>query len=85
MLLKLFLKKMKKSLSELEDAISVNDYEKIALISHSIKGSSGNFRIDSLQKFASEMEQNAKNKEKYFSYKQFFVDIKNEIEKIKIS
>jgi signal transduction histidine kinase/CheY-like chemotaxis protein len=84
MLLKLFLKKMQKSLPELKNAIDLQDYKQIALIAHSIKGSSGNFRIDSLQKLASEMETMAKSENKTFAYAEVLNKIQKEIENIKI-
>lgn len=39
MLTELFVKKMQKQIPELYEAIKAKDYKKIALISHSIKGS----------------------------------------------
>jgi signal transduction histidine kinase/CheY-like chemotaxis protein len=85
MLLELFIKKMKKVLPDLEKAIEEKNYEKIALNAHSIKGSSGNFRIESLQNSASEMEQMAKNENQDYNYKQTFKTIKSRVLQIKIS
>ena len=84
MLLKLFIRKMKKIIPELAEAISKKDYKKIALTAHSIKGSSGNFRIDSLQKSSSEMERMAKEHNINFDYVQVFQEIKSQVQEIKI-
>ena len=75
---------MKKELPELEDAIKLRDYKKIGLLSHSIKGSSGNFRIDILQVISSEMEKMAKANSIDYNYEENFEKIKNKIQKIKI-
>lgn len=56
MLANLFIKKMSKQIPELEEAILVRDYSKIALIAHSIKGSSGNFRLEDVQDDSAELE-----------------------------
>jgi len=85
MLLNLFVKKMKKQIPELEDAIRARDYEKIALKAHSIKGSSGNFRIEFLQNSASEMEKMAKAKDENYNYEDVFEKIKKRVQEIKIS
>ena len=84
MLLKLFIKKMDKTLPQLQEAITQRDYKNIALLAHSIKGSSGNFRIEELQKSASEMESNAKNGVEDYDYEAVFETIKQRIEAIKI-
>ena len=68
MLMKLFIKKMDKVLGELKVAIGEKEYKKISLLSHSIKGSSANFRIEILQNLSTEMEQNAKEKNSKYDY-----------------
>jgi len=68
MLLKLFIKKMTKTIPELQNAIVSKDYKKIALLAHSVKGSSGNFRIKILQDIASKMENMAKDENESFDY-----------------
>ncbi len=68
MLMKLFIKKMAKVLGELKVAIEENEYKKISLMAHTIKGSSANFRIEILQNLATEMEQNAKEKNTKYDY-----------------
>lgn len=84
MLVSLFIKKMEKNIPELKDAIETKDYEKIALIAHSIKGSSANFRLEILQNYASEMEKMAKTKSSDYDYETTFEFIKERVENIKI-
>ncbi len=85
MLLGLFIKKMHKLLPELSEVIETKNYKKIALLAHSIKGSSGNFRIESLQHTSSEMESMAKNNNENYDYKGAFEEMKKRIDEIKIS
>ena len=85
MLVELFIKKMAKQIPELENAIKSRDYKKIALIAHSIKGSSGNFRLEVVQEDTAEMETMAKSEDSKYDYESIFETIKNRIAKIKIS
>ena len=85
MLLGLFIKKMSKVIPELKNSIKKRDFKKIALSAHSIKGSSGNFRIESLQLNSSEMEKMAKTENGEYNYEAAFEDMKEIIEGIKIS
>jgi signal transduction histidine kinase/CheY-like chemotaxis protein len=84
MLLELFIHKMESTLPELERAIAQKDYKKIALKAHSIKGSSGNFRIEELLKMSAEMEQMAKAQDHLYNYEAVFEKIKKRIEEIEI-
>ena len=84
-LLELFIKKMTKVIPELLNAIKIRDFKKIALSAHSIKGSSGNFRIESLQLHSSEMEKRAKAENSEFDYEGTFEAMKKIIDGIKIS
>lgn len=84
MLVKLFLKKMKKTMPELHEAIAKKDMKSIGLLSHSIKGSSGNFRIKSLQVLSSEMENRAKINDMMFHYSKHFTQISKILEGIEI-
>jgi HPt (histidine-containing phosphotransfer) domain-containing protein len=83
-LLKLFLKKMNKTLPELEVAISQKDYTKIALLAHSVKGSSGNFRIKVLQDVASKLEESAKNENEAYDYEESLSHMRETLYKINI-
>ncbi len=84
MLANLFIKKMSKQIPELEEAILVRDYSKIALIAHSIKGSSGNFRLEDVQDDSAELEKMAKKRDSEYSYEEVFEKIKNRLLEIKI-
>ena len=84
MLLSLFIKKMQTTIPELQNAIVRKDYKQIALLSHNIKGSSGNFRIETIQKSAAEMEKMAKDSVEIYPYKEVCDSIKERIEQIKI-
>ncbi len=84
-LLTLFIKKMAKILPDLHKAIKNRDFKKIAMSAHSIKGSSGNFRIESLQLSADEMEEMAKAENNDYNYEQTFQKIQGIIKEIKIS
>lgn len=85
MLLSLFIKKMTKLLPEFQNAIKLREYKKIALLAHSIKGSSGNFRIEILQTTASEMEKMAKSQNREYNYESGFKVIQEKVNEIKIS
>jgi len=85
MLLGLFIKKMTKVIPDLQNAIKKRDFKKIALSAHSIKGSSGNFRIESLQLNSSEMEKMAKTENREYDYEATFEDMKKIIKGIKIT
>lgn len=85
MLLELFLKKMSIQIPELEDAIKTKEYKKIALIAHSIKGSSANFRLETVQEESQMIEKMAKEENPRFNFKDAFEKIKNSVAQIKIS
>ena len=85
MLLTLFLKKMRTTLPELHTAIEAQDFKKIALLSHAIKGSSGNFRLELLQNIAGKMESKAKEEDKTYDFMQSYNVIKEKLDKIKIN
>jgi len=55
-LMAIYSKKMHESLDELKEAISERDYKVIGHLAHSIKGSSSNFRIESIVALAYELE-----------------------------
>lgn len=84
MLLGLFIKKMQTTLPELQNAIIRKEYKKIALLAHNIKGSSANFRIESLQKNANEIEKMAKEECSDYDYESVFTLIKETMQSIKI-
>jgi len=84
MLLALFLKKMRTTLPELLEAIEAQDFKKIALLSHAIKGSSGNFRLELLQNIAGKMESKAREEDQTYDFMQSYKVIKEKLDKIKI-
>jgi len=83
-LLELFINKMQSTLPDLLVAVEQMDYRKISLLSHSIKGSSANFRIDFLQTKALEMEKNAKAENTKYNYEESFNQIKEYLKGITI-
>ena len=76
---------MSKQIPELEAAIKSRDYKAISLISHSIKGSSGNFRLEEVQEESSMMEKMAKAQDEKYDYEKTFKKIKDALAKIKIN
>ncbi len=68
LLLDTFVKKMKKSFPVLSHAIEKEDYSKISLEAHSIKGSAANFRLERLEKLAKEMETSARKEDSSFNF-----------------
>ncbi|WP_297431441.1 hybrid sensor histidine kinase/response regulator [Sulfurimonas sp.] len=84
MLLTLFLKKMRTTLPDLCDAIELKQYKKIALLCHSIKGSSGNFRLELLQNIAGKMEVKAKEEDESYDFMGSYKIIKEKLDQIKI-
>lgn len=61
-LLEDFFTEITTSLKELKEKIKENDYESICKISHSIKGSAGNLRINEIYELAKEIEDMGKKK-----------------------
>jgi len=84
MLLKLYVKKMATILPKLDSAIKNKDYKKIALLAHSIKGSSGNFRIKILQDTSSQMEQMAKREDTHYDYEEALEIISSKLGTIRV-
>ncbi len=84
MLLDLFINKMGQLLPELEEAIQNKEYKLIAKKAHNIKGSSGNFRLEQLQKIASEMESNAKTEKEHYDYFGSYYKIKEMVQGIRV-
>ena len=83
-LLKLYLKKMKKVMPELLELIEKKDYENIAHLAHSIKGSSANFRIEVLQEGANKIELMAKDKNETYDYETCFANMSSFLAEIKV-
>lgn len=71
-LLDLFHTKMKNMLPELKEAILRLDYESIAKIAHTIKGSSANFRYEEFSKLAAVMEKSARGEYLEFDFQEAY-------------
>lgn len=71
-LLQVYQEKMTRTLRELKEAIVKQDFESIAKVAHSIKGSSANFRFDELSRLASVIEDSAGNKETDFDFEEAY-------------
>ncbi len=84
MLVNLFIKKMNKSIPELKNAINTMDYKKIQSLSHAIKGSSANFRMEELQTRANILEEKAKEYNSDYDYLSQYEEIKKIVSSIKI-
>ena len=84
MLVNLFIKKMDKTMPELKNSIEIKDYNRIKILSHGIKGSSSNFRLEELQNKAGELEKMAKNNNSKFDYIGKFEEINKIVSAIKI-
>jgi len=84
LLVKLFIKKMQAILPKLSKAIDAKEYKQIAKIAHSIKGSSGNFRLKLVQELSSDMESKAKKEQHDYDYTEAFDILKNNLEVIRV-
>ena len=84
-LMKIYSKKMVESLEELKEAIKKQDYQIIGHLAHSIKGSSSNFRIDSIVGLAYELEKAAYAKDDTFDFETVYEGIVKEFETIAVS
>lgn len=80
-LLDIYYQKMEHSLQELLAVIQNKAYEDIAFISHSIKGSSANFRFDELSRLAYVIEDSARENEYEFDFMEAYEVLRGEFEK----
>ncbi len=83
-LLKIYIKKMDETLPKLQDEIGQKSYYNISRLAHSVKGSSANFRLDMIQKYAHELEVNAKEENEVYNYEECLQRIEKEYMKIKV-
>ncbi len=81
-LLDLFHKNMVKLLADLKDVIEQNEYEETARISHTIKGSSANFRFEELSRLAALLEEHALNKREEFDFHEAYRALRDEYDKV---
>jgi len=63
-------------MGKLEEAIAARHYDEIAEYAHSLKGSSGNLRLNELYELAKSMELAAKEASSDFAYEEVFAAIK---------
>ncbi|MEN8146888.1 MAG: ATP-binding protein [Campylobacterota bacterium] len=84
-LMKIYSKKMTESLVELKEAIANREYKVISHVSHSIKGSSSNFRIESIVDLAYKLEKASYAKESAFDFETVYDEIVEEFKNIDIS
>lgn len=84
MLVRTYIKKMDTTMPELKDAIETRNYEEIKKLAHSVKGSSANFRIDTLQSMAKEMEAHAIKEDADYDYEAVYKALRREYDKIEI-
>ena len=80
-LLEIYHQKMEHSLSELLKAIRNHEYESIAAIAHTIKGSSANFRFDELSRLANVIESSAVQHEEEFDFIEAYEVLRTEFNK----
>lgn len=73
-LLDLFHAKMQQSLPTLMEAVHSDDYERVATIAHSIKGSSANFRYEKFSQLAADLETAAREKDMEFDFKEAYIE-----------
>ncbi len=84
-LMKIYSKKMVENLAEIDEAIAQMDYKAIGLVAHSIKGSSSNFRVESLVTLAYSLEKAAAAKESDFDYRGVYETLEKEFKKIAVT
>ena len=75
-LIDIYLKNVEQDLKELQKAIEDKNLDTVLNLSHKIKGSSLNMKLDKIAQIAFEMEKNARNKNKDFDYKKYFDELK---------
>jgi len=66
-------------MDDFKEAIDSNNYEKIKINAHSIKGSAGNLRFNEIYEMAKEMEISASLKREDFDYNGYLEAIKKAI------
>ena len=71
-LLQIYRDNMERTLGELSRAIEANDFRQIALLAHTMKGSSGNFRFETLTRLAETMETGGRAGDAALDYRALF-------------
>jgi len=75
MLLDVYRDKMGQTFEKLSQAIADNDLKQITLLAHSLKGSSSNFRFETLTQLAEKMETQARAGDSVSDYRSLFHEI----------
>ncbi len=81
-LLDLFHKNMGKQFVELKETIGESDYEEIARIAHTMKGSSANFRFEEFSRLAALLEEHALYNRESFDFNEAYSVLEYEYEKL---
>ncbi|MDP1784092.1 MAG: ATP-binding protein [Sulfuricurvum sp.] len=81
-LLNLFHSKMEQILPELENMIQYRNYERMAYLAHSIKGSSANFRYEELSRLAGIIEESATEERSGFDFEKTYEGLMEEYQKV---
>jgi HPt (histidine-containing phosphotransfer) domain-containing protein len=71
-------------MTQMTAAINDNDYEKISLTAHSIKGSAGNLKFDAIYELAKEIELSAKDAKDAYPYAEACESLKKAIDSISL-
>jgi PAS domain S-box-containing protein len=82
-LLEVYINKMDSTIDLIKGAILAVDYEEIAKLAHSMKGSSANFRMYKIQNCAGDLESEAQNHNDRFDYDTKLTELITEYQKIK--
>jgi len=83
LLLGSFVSESLEGLETLQEAISKKDYEVIATVAHSIKGSASNLHIQKLAEQAKELELMAKEKNTEYMYEKTLISLQESIKSFK--
>lgn len=84
LLVNAFLEETGTIFDDLFAAIEANDFEKMALNAHSIKGSAANLRLNDISELAKSMEFAAKANESSFNYKESATELKGLVDAIEL-
>ena len=79
----LFFDKTELQLNELSEAIDINNFQKIESISHDIKGSAANIRLESIRVIAEVLEKNSKLLTKDYNFGEKFAELEKTITEYK--
>lgn len=81
-LLELFYSKTTEALMELKKGIEIRDFERIGRISHTIKGSSANFRFEEFSRLAALIEESALQDIKSFDFEEAYQVLEKEYKRL---